>query len=1204
MKIELDRIDAAIQALDAQRAVLGDAIVDTALAPLRARRADLLADAPAAAHAAAPATAPVAPAAPPTASAATTPATPATPERLLKQVTVVFLDVVGSTALSQHLDPEDIQHIMDGLLARCTAAVQRHHGKVLQYAGDSLLAAFGTEGSVEEDPERAVRAGLELLAEGRAQGALVLQQFGRAGFDVRVGIHTGSVLLGGGVDEDGTIRGITVNIAARMEQSAPVGALRISHDTYQHVRGVFDVQPQPPLQVKGHDAPILTYLVASAKPRAFRLARRGIEGLDTPMVGRAAELAQLLAALTAATTTQQVHAVTVIADAGLGKSRLIHEFQAALELDARAFWLLLGRADPAQRLQPYGLLRDLLAWRLQIADSDSAEVAKAKLVEGLAPRFGANAMGGVGGVSGVGGVGGQSGLSAETQARLIGQLIGFDFASHADLHGVTPRQLRDRAFAALSGYLRGLAASDGATVVMLLEDLQWADDGSLDFIKYLLATAEPRPLPLPLALVMTARPTLLERHADWGQVGGPERGEAQPQVGAARHTALTLTPLDASGSDALADALLRRIHAPPARLRELLIGQAGGNPFYMEELLRMLVDDGVIVVDGRAGVGAGEEANDAAQVALNALAGAATWRVLPDKLRDARVPTTLVGVLQARLDALSGPERHALQQASIVGAVFWDAAVTALDAPSGGEVAGLRAKALVVRHDSSAFEGTTEEAFKHHLLHQVTYDTVLKAVKREGHARAANWLAGRVGDRADEYLGVTAEHFERAGDAAKALDYFERAARAAKARFAIHEALAYLARAMALPELSAPLHRFRVLDIQAEAADWLGDRSLQEAALNEQTAIAEATGDDALRADNLSNRALLADRRGDQVSAAALAADAVRLAEQVGLAHVASVAHGELAWVNYCRGESDVALAHARESFRWGGLAARSVDPAPRQVHEIQACVMLSFIHQSRFEIDAARAALQHGLPLAQATGDLRMQAMVNESLGTMAASLGDLAQSELHHAEALVLTRQTGWRVGEATAVFNLGQCKLARGDVAAALASADQTFEMARRIEDASMMARSFILRADACVVAGDRPAALAAFEASRARFEALDAQPWVAISSSLMAEQCLAMGDLPRAQAEANRALDALASGVSLDGTGEEMRVRYLCFTVLHAAADERATPHIEALHADLQSKAARIADAATRHAMLENVDTHRGIVAAWAARQAAP
>ena len=154
MSTELDRIDAAIQALDAQRAVLGDAIVDTALAPLRARRADLLPSALAAAQAAA----------------------PATPERLLKQVTVLFLDVVGSTALSQHLDPEDIQHTMDGLLARCTAAAQRRHGKVRPYAADSRLAAFGTGGLVEEDPGRGVRGGLELRAEGRARGHLHRQR--------------------------------------------------------------------------------------------------------------------------------------------------------------------------------------------------------------------------------------------------------------------------------------------------------------------------------------------------------------------------------------------------------------------------------------------------------------------------------------------------------------------------------------------------------------------------------------------------------------------------------------------------------------------------------------------------------------------------------------------------------------------------------------------------------------------------------------------------------------------------------------------------------------------------------------------------------------------------------------------------------------------------------------------------------------------
>ena len=1103
MNPELQQIESAILALEAQRPVLGDAVVDTALAPMRARSAALRAAA-------------------------------AVPERLLKQVTVLFLDVVGSTALSQHLDPEDIQQVMDGLLESCTAAVVAHGGKALQYAGDSLLAAFGVDGAREGDAEAAVRAGLALLAEGRLQHEAVRQRFGHDNFDVRVGIHTGSVLLGGGVDEGGTIRGITVNIAARMEQSAPPGGLRISHDTYHHVRGVFDVQAQPPLQVKGNDAPLLTYLVTGAKPRAFRLLRRGIEGLETPMVGRERDLARLLEALDSAARGRRLKAMTVIADAGLGKSRLVQEFQAALELDPRSFWLLLGRADAAQRLQPYGLLRDLVAWRLEIADSDSAETAKAKLVDGLAPWLGER---------------------GEAQARLIGQLIGLDFLGHEDLHGVAPRELRDRGFGALTAWLRALAASDGSTVVLLLEDLHWADDGSLDFLEHLQREREP----LALTLVMTARPALAERRASW----------AVPE------TTITLAPLDAGHSDSLADALLVRLDPVPARLRQLLVVQAGGNPFYMEELLRMLIDDGVIVVDGE------------------------TWRVLTERLRLARLPTTLVGVLQARLDALTPAERHALQQASIVGPVFWDDALSALDKQAGDAIAGLQGKSLVVRQEGSAFEGVTEEAFKHHLLHQVTYDTVLKAVKREGHARAANWLSGRVGDRADEYLAITARHFELAGDGLKAMEYLELAAKAAKERYANREALAYLERALALPQLNEPRRRFRALDMQAEMADRMGDRSLQGMALEAQAQLAEAVADDALRAESLCNRALLADRRGDHDSAVTLATRAVALAERVGPAHVASVAHGELAWVNFSRGSSDTALFHARESMRWGVQAA--LPPQPRPVHEIQACVMMSFIHQNRFEFDEARVALQRGLALARAAGNLQMQSLLQQSLGTIATLLGDWKLGEVHHQQSLLLSRQVGWRTNEVVGLFNLGQCALERGDIPGALALADLAYELAEHAEDHSDMARIFILRGDAHLAAGALASALGAYGESRARYEQLGNAPWVAITTAVIGASLLAAGEPQRAIEETRRALGSMAEGVSLAGTGEDMRVRWLCFKVLDAVADPLAASYLDTLHAELQTVAARIADAPTRRQFLDREGSAREIVAVWSLRQ---
>ena len=353
------QLEAGIQALEAQRSLLGDAVVDASLVGLRAKLACLR-----------DATAPE-----------------PEPAQTLKQVTILFLDVVGSTTLSQHLDPEAISAVMDDVLARGTAVVEAHRGKVLQYAGDNILAAFGASESREDDAERAVHAGLALLELGKALGAEVQASHGHAGLNVRVGLHTGGVLLGGGVDADGSIRGIAVNIAARMEQTAPAGALRISQDTYAQVRGMFEVDAQAPLVVKGVSTPIQSYLVLRAKPRHFRIGTRGIEGVATKMIGRDAELEALQDAFKRLFQERKLAAVTVVAEAGIGKSRLRYEFEAWSEARPESFFHFRGRATPQTAAQAFGLLRDILAWRFQIADDDSVEAAQAKMEQGIAPLF-------------------------------------------------------------------------------------------------------------------------------------------------------------------------------------------------------------------------------------------------------------------------------------------------------------------------------------------------------------------------------------------------------------------------------------------------------------------------------------------------------------------------------------------------------------------------------------------------------------------------------------------------------------------------------------------------------------------------------------------------------------------------------------------------------------------------------------------------
>jgi class 3 adenylate cyclase len=286
---DLEQLQKAITALEAQRATLGNEVVDAALASMHEKLARLKEQQPSSG-----------------------------PQ--LKYVTVLFTDIVGSTHLAQRLDPEEIMGIMDTALRRFDAIVEQHGGRVLRFMGDGLKAVFGAPAAQEDDAERAVRAGLALLQDAQVYAREVLARTGLEGFNIRVGINTGQVVLGGGVEADNTAMGMTINLAARMESTAPPGSLRISYETYRHIRGIFDVQSQAPLVVKGQDEPIQTYLVLRAKPRAFRTTTRGVEGVETRMVGRQAELKELQSSFETAIRASETRLITIVGDPGVGES--------------------------------------------------------------------------------------------------------------------------------------------------------------------------------------------------------------------------------------------------------------------------------------------------------------------------------------------------------------------------------------------------------------------------------------------------------------------------------------------------------------------------------------------------------------------------------------------------------------------------------------------------------------------------------------------------------------------------------------------------------------------------------------------------------------------------------------------------------------------------------------------------------------------
>ena len=1123
MPLEQQQLEAAIAALQAQRAVLGAALVDAALAPLRERLAILGGEACACAD-----------------------ATGAAPS--LKQVSVLFLDVVGSTRLSEQLDPEDVQASMNDALARCTGIVQAHQGKVLNYAGDSLLAVFGSDEVREDDAERAVLAGLALLQEGQRQGRLVQQRYGHAGFDVRVGIHTGTVLLGGGVDGQSSIQGFTVNVAARMEQSAPAGALRISHDTYRHIRGVFDVTQQAPMEVKGVSEPMVTYLVQRCKPRAFRVAGRGIAGVETHMVGRERELEQLQHAYQRLHRQSQLAIITIVAEAGLGKSRLLYEFQNWAEARPERFLLFRGRAHPTTQRQPYGLLRDMLAWRLQIADGDSMPAARQKFEDGIVPLF----------------LPDTSADMAQAQAHLLGHLIGIDFGASRHIRALQDdsQQIRNQGFHAAAQLLRRIADQNNKPVVVLLDDLHWADDGSLDFLDYFLQVNAD----VPILLLGLARPALFERRPNW--------------PGARQAQCIKLGALDPGSSQLLVSELLKKLPEIPPSLRQLISRSAEGNPFYMEELLKMLVDEGAIITSDQH------------------------WRVNPEKLWAVRVPPTLTGVLQARLDGLQPIEKLALQQAAVIGHVFWDQALTAIDARAGAALATLTRRELVLAQAQSGLEGVREFVFKHQLLHQVTYETVLKHMRRKYHGAVAAWLSGLTGARANDFLGATAEHFEQAGEYAQAAEFFTRAGEHAGARHAHEAALDHIAKALALTEAidkaalkpvqpDQRLLRWRLFDVRERTLDLQGRRSEQQADLAALQEIADALDDDHRRAEVAWRRSTLAMRTGDYRTMENAARAAMALADHAGDAMLGLRGQHRLALALAYSGATAQGQALAHE-----GLAtARRLGTRPLEALFLNALSVIADIQVDRLvslELD------QQDLQINRELGNRRHEAIALVNLGGGWLRLGEHTQAGRYLEEGLCVARAVGDRITQANTLTHLSALALRLGDDALALAHAQMALDIASAAQTPEFEAIALYSLGNAELALGRHAAATAAFEQAQSVALAIGSATQHDASAGL-ARVALAQGDAASALPTVTRLHRLLLEENLIEGTEAPYLIRLTCHQVLARVGDPLAQTLLVTTHTKLQAVAAAITPTTLRRSFLDNIPEHRAIVAIWAASQ---
>jgi serine/threonine protein kinase/tetratricopeptide (TPR) repeat protein len=915
----------------------------------------------------------------------------------LKQVTVLFADLYGLAALGERLDEEELGELTRELWRRVDAVVMNHGGAVERHLGGQVLALWGTTSAREDDPEQAVRAALRMREDTAEFVRETLQDAhateGAHEQLMRVGINTGAVLLSAAGGEF-TATGTTVNVAQRLEEAAPVGGILISHDTYRHVRGVFDVRETELPNVTGRAESVRAYVVERAKPRAFRLRTRGVEGVETRMVGREAELARLRDALATVVEDHELQAVTVLGEAGLGKSRLLDEFGNEVELLPERVQVFQGRAGQWTHGLPYALLRDVFSYRFRVQDSDPPSVAREKMERGLLELFG-------------------GGEDARMRAHFIGHLTGLDFSASPHLAGILDdaKQVRGRAFHYAAQLFREVARA--SPVVLYLEDLHWADDGSLDFVDHLTRACADAPL----LVVCFARPDLFERRPVWGE-------------GLAAHARITLQPLTKRETRQLVEEILRYAQSIPHALREMIVGAAEGNPFYVEELIKMLIDQGVIVPD------------------------AADWRVDASRLVEVRVPPTLKGVLQARLDGLSPWEKTVLQRASVIGREFWDGALEefsrrarARDETGEGDAASalatLRRKELVYRRESSTFTGTAEYTFKHAILRSVTYENILKRDRRRLHRETAEWIIARSGGRVEEYAAVIAEHFERARETARTAEWYGRAAGQARASYAPEAAIGFYRKALdfardarqsvAQGATSQSRQEIKwydglgeVLTMQAryaeatsayesmrEAAESAGDLIAQARAWNGLTAVREYQGD---------NRAAL--------ESASRAEQLARAAEDV------AAARSELAVALNRHGLASHRLGDAASVMELGRqlLAISEGMNEGRRHARANGLRLLGVAHETSGRFEKADECFEQSLSLLRETGDRRNVGFMLNNLGVISHLQGDYEPAVVRYEEALAIFREIGERTCELPGLGNLAGAQVGLGEYEAA--------------------------------------------------------------------------------------------------------------------------------------------------------------------------
>jgi class 3 adenylate cyclase/tetratricopeptide (TPR) repeat protein len=816
-----------------------------------------------------------------------------------KLATVLFVDLVGSTALVAASDPEVVRRRVTRFFDQVSHSVTMHGGIVEKFAGDAVLAAFGVAQAHEDDAERAVRAGIEILT---AIADLELE--------ARIGIESGEVVVD--TTDANFATGEAINLAARLQQSAAPGEILIGPAARSLALDTVEVEDLEPLQVKGRAEPLPAWRVICAADRAQPMR----SAVVAPLIGRESELELLVNTFDRAARDRRAHLVTIYGEAGVGKSRLAREFVGALE----GATVLSGRCLPYGEGITYWPLAEMVKSAAGISDDDPVKEAMEKL---------------------------RACCEDEAIADLLGLAAGVLEAVEGDRSG------QEIAWAA-RGWADQLA--DVQPLVLVFEDIHWAEEPLLELIEHLATWVREAPL----LLVTLARPELLDVRPGWG--GGRMRAAA-----------IELDPLNESESEQLIDALLPG-DGLSADARRDLLEKTEGNPLFVEETIRMLV----------------ETEGD----------------YLPE-----RIPNTLQALIAARIDGLPPAEKALLHRAAAIGRIFWHGALShvAPDLEVDELLDDLLLRDFVLAEPRSTIIGERAYRFKHMLIREVAYGGLAKAERAQLHARFAEWLRELAGD---ELLEIRAYHLDHAAQLLEELDgappkelaqeaaaALADAGKRALAREANQSARKLLLRAVELePSLARRYHAaraaWRMSDLPAvsvemrrvlEEARAAGDATIEGKAL---TALAEV--------------ALL--REGDLPKATEFIDAALEALPMEGRFTALGVRSRIAWWV----GDFETQERLADEALE----IARRLERKDLEAHALNDLAGV-YRHQNR--LDEAEDLIRHGLELAEESGSIVARAQALHSLGLLRLDRSDSADGErfLEQSRALFAEVGDAWMLG-----------------------------------------------------------------------------------------------------------------------------------------------------------------------------------------------